>query len=374
MKHCAVVTQPRSSSGLGGYLIEALRAAAVQVDVIDCLASRAHKLLPVLRSLSFDRETMWRRRWENQLFSSGAWRRNSAANGRLLARVRRPDTRVLQVAKEYFPFPEPPAGSYALFLLYNMRLSLGDGVTPWVPPPADRARFLALETELFRRASHIFVGGTYVKENLVAEYGVDPAQVTVAGGGVHPDYLAQRVAEVPAQVTNRLVFVGWDFGMKGGQTLLEAFALARAQRPELELLVAGPDAAQQTPQPGVTWLGPVRSRGELIELYRRCDLFVMPSLRDSFGFVFLEAMTQGLPCIGTRMNAMPEIIAEGESGWLVPPRDAPALAAAMLAFYRDSGARLRMGRAALARVQDRFTWARVAEPIRARLWEDADAG
>jgi glycosyltransferase involved in cell wall biosynthesis len=59
----------------------------------------------------------------------------------------------------------------------------------------------------------------------------------------------------------------------------------------------------------------------LINLYRQSDLLVMPSLRDSFGFVFLEAMIQGVPCIGTNINAMPEIIEDAKTGYIVPVRD-----------------------------------------------------
>lgn len=79
--HFVVVTQPRASSGLGGYLIEALLQQGAAVDVVDALASKPHKLWPVLQSVRLDREAMWKARWENMLFSSWAWRRNA----RLLA-------------------------------------------------------------------------------------------------------------------------------------------------------------------------------------------------------------------------------------------------------------------------------------------------
>ncbi len=158
--------------------------------------------------------------------------------------------------------------------------------------------------------------------------------------------------------------------MKGGADLLAAFDLARRARPELTLVVAGPDRSQWREQPGVRWLGPVGSKDELIKLYRQSDLFVMPSLRDSFGFVFLEAMTQGLPCIGTNINAMPEIIEDGKTGYIVPARDPAALAKAILHFYEQEGNRGALGAAARARVQERYTWARVADLI-LRKMDDA---
>jgi len=83
----------------------------------------------------------------------------------------------------------------------------------------------------------------------------------------------------------------------------------------------------------------------------------MPSLRDSFGFVFLEAMSQGVPCIGTTINAMPEII--GDSGFVVAPDDADALAACIFEFYANPENRRVLGSRALARVRERFTWSGV---------------
>lgn len=361
--HFVVITQPRASSGLGGYLIDALRQLGAGVDVVDASASRPHKLWPVVRSMRWNREAMWKARWENILFSSWAWRRNSRRNAKLVAAVRRPNSRVLVVSKEYFPHAVGDSSVYDVFILYTMKLSLADGITPWLPPERDRESFLALETELFRKARRIFTGGAYVKPHLVNDYGVEADRILVAGGGVHPYYLNHVVTSVPDDFTNKIVFVGWDLGMKGGKDLLAAYVQVHRERPELELWIAGPDQAQWVEQEGVKWLGPVSSKDDLIALYRQSDIFVMPSLRDSFGFVFLEAMTQGVPCIGTDLNAMPEIIEDGKTGYIVPLRDAEALADAILRYYADEDNRQRMGEAALERVKERYTWDLVAKRI-----------
>jgi glycosyltransferase involved in cell wall biosynthesis len=361
--HLAIITQPRASSGLGGYISDALVRQGYTVHVLDALASKPYKLWPALQSLRVNRQAMWKARWENMLFSSRAWRRNSRRNARLLARVRRPDTRVLVVAKEYFPHEVGNSSEYDVFILYTMKLALADGITPWLPPVRDRFAFLELETELYQKARRIFTGGAYVKPHLVTEYGVAPDRVVVAGGGVHPYFLERAVEQVPEKFTNNLVFVGWDFGMKGGADLLHAFRLAHQQRPELNLKIAGPDVSQWVQQEGVEWLGPIASKDQLIDLYRRSDLFVMPSLRDSFGYVFLEAMTQGVPCIGTDFNAMPEIIQHGKTGYVIPLNNPESLANAILAYYADPSHRREMGRAALERVKNHYTWDLVAERI-----------
>ena len=149
--------------------------------------------------------------------------------------------------------------------------------------------------------------------------------------------------------------------------MLAAFRIARQSLPELTLTIVGPDASQIPAGEGIRVVGAVRSRAELLAHYRAADLFAMPSLCDSFGFVFLEAMTQGLPCIGTDLNAMPEIIADGETGYVVPLRDPGALAAAILRFYRDPENRRRMGLAAQQRVLARYTWDHVVAVMRPHL-------
>jgi glycosyltransferase involved in cell wall biosynthesis len=310
---------------------------------------------------------MWKSRWENLVFSSRAWKRNTRYVGRLLERQNLLDSPILMVGKEYFPHPDYRSLNYSVFIHHNMRLAMDDGVTPWLPPKRDVERFLELETLLYRHARHIFVGAQFLADSLVKNYGVKEDHITIAGGGPHPYFEAHPVEEVARSFTNQIIFVGWDFGMKGGQDLLQAFAIAHKSRPELTLVIAGPDESQWTNQPGVRWLGPVRSKDELIRLYRGSDLFVMPSLRDSFGFVFLEAMSQGVPCIGTDINAMPEIIQNGKTGFVVPRRNPRSLAEAILKFYDRIENRHEMGTAALRHVQRNYTWSRVAELLMQKM-------
>jgi len=368
MPDLCVGTQPQASSGLGGYLAAAFARRGCGLQLVDARSLPLPKIWPTITSFSLSRESWWRRRWEKGLYSISAWERNTRLNGRLLDRRLKPDMKILQVGKEYFPHPQFARMEYYVFLLYNMRLSLADGVTPWVPPPKDREGFLDLETRLYRHARHIFVGGAYVKASLVADYGVDAAQVTTVGGGVH-EYFLQHQPEAPPPVTKKCLFVGWDFGMKGGADAVRGFAAARAEIPDLEFIIAGPAPAEVPSGPGIRAIGPVAGRPPLLELYRQADLFIMPSLRDSFGFVFLEAMSQGLPCIGSRMNAMPEIIEDGLTGYLVPPRDANAIAAAIVKFFSQPENKRVMGARAMQRVRERFTWDRVAERMAAIMFQ-----
>jgi glycosyltransferase involved in cell wall biosynthesis len=97
------------------------------------------------------------------------------------------------------------------------------------------------------------------------------------------------------------------------------------------------------------------SEGMKNALLGHCDILAAPSLYESFGIVFLEAMRMGKPVIGTSVGGIGEIVVPGETGLLVPPQDPAALADAMVALARDARARERLGRAGLDRFLRRFS-------------------
>jgi glycosyltransferase involved in cell wall biosynthesis len=109
----------------------------------------------------------------------------------------------------------------------------------------------------------------------------------------------------------------------------------------------------------------VRFRGalpqdELLGLYRQADLFVLASRvaadgdRDGLPNVLMEAQSQGLACVATRVSAIPELVLHGETGLLVPAEDAGALTRAIDALIRDPGQRDALGRAGERRVRRDF--------------------
>lgn len=357
-----LVTNPQSSSGLGGYINDALVASGRHCVIINPLASKLHKLWPVVSSLDWSRKRMWRKRWENTLFSVRAWNRNSEYVGSKIDKLFRSGDSIMMVAKEYFPHPQVDKYPYYVFIQYTMALSLADGVTPWLPPIKDRDAFIELEKILYSQAAHVFVSAYYVKRHLVEKYGVESDRITVAGGGIHPVFEKNMAVYPKLEMSNTIIFVGWDFGMKGGDYLLQAFVKVRKEIPSARLMIVGPTRPVAR-QDGVVWIGPVNDKLKLLNYYRQADIFVMPSLRDSFGFVFLEAMSQGLPCIGTAINAMPEIISNGETGFVVPPRNAEALADAIIMLLKNDILRINMGMKALERVRQNYTWRRTAECI-----------
>ncbi len=218
------------------------------------------------------------------------------------------------------------------------------------------ARRRSLEAETARLARHVFTTSEVARRSFIEDYGCDPQSVTAVGGG------ANTLAAGPRSAPNgppRALFVGYDFERKGGGLVLDAWPEVRRRVPDAELLIAGP-RPRTAGESGVRWLGPVE-RKDLPALYRSATAFVLPSQLEPWGFVFHEAMGQGVPCIGARAFAMAEIIDEGASGLLVAPGDRAQLAAALVELLGDRARAQQMGEEGRRRVAANYTWSKVVE-------------
>ena len=91
------------------------------------------------------------------------------------------------------------------------------------------------------------------------------------------------------------------------------------------------------------------------------DLFVMSSVTEGLGTSLLDAMAAAKPAVASNTGGIPEVVADGETGLLVPPRDHHALAHALVTLLKDQRLRERMGAAGLARVRRDFSAERMVE-------------
>jgi glycosyltransferase involved in cell wall biosynthesis len=148
---------------------------------------------------------------------------------------------------------------------------------------------------------------------------------------------------------------------RGHEELLEAAAIVTREEPSVKLAVVGDGplrpalearAAALGLNGGVRFLGAVPHAAGLLPHF---DVFVLSSVWEGMSNSLLEAMAAGRPVVATRVGGNPEVVVDGETGLLVPPRDAPALAEAMLRLLRDRELARRFGDAAKRRVESHFT-------------------
>jgi len=123
-------------------------------------------------------------------------------------------------------------------------------------------------------------------------------------------------------------------------------------QPELEEL-----AKQYGVDQAICFHGVV-SDAQLKQLYEQATVFIMPSRREGFGFVFLEAMAFGVPVIGGNQDATPEVILDGKTGYLVDPTSVEQIIVATSHLLSDSELHKSMSEAGLVHVLDRFSYRR----------------
>jgi starch synthase len=191
-----------------------------------------------------------------------------------------------------------------------------------------------------------------------AEYAPDPGTDVLERYGVDPSRPA-------------VIFVGRITRQKGVPVLLRAAAsldpaaqlvlcAGQPDTPELAAEVEGLVAGLRAARSGVIWIPEMLPKRAVIQLLSHATVFACPSLYEPLGIVNLEAMACGTAVVGSAVGGIPEVVSDGETGLLVPPDDAAALAAALNALVGDPGRAAAMGRAGRERAVAEFGWRAVA--------------
>jgi phosphatidylinositol alpha-1,6-mannosyltransferase len=153
---------------------------------------------------------------------------------------------------------------------------------------------------------------------------------------------------------------------KGHDEVLDAWGGVLARVPEAVLVFAGEGddeprlrrkAAHLNIESSVRFAGFV-SDADLHALYDEAAVFAMPSRNEGFGLVYLEAMSHGVPCIGSTADAAREVIQDGVTGFLVHQQDRSALTDRIVRLLSDESRRREMGMAGRARVETLYSYAR----------------
>lgn len=220
----------------------------------------------------------------------------------------------------------------------------------------------SLERGSLAAAHHIFTFGRYVRDNIIAHYGIDPGKVTVVGSGMG-DIEPFRQAKDFSR-PNLLFVAKHLFKDKGGPLAIRAFQIARRAIPDLTLTVVAHrnDHALIPRDPTITVLSDL-PWDRLQELYRRSTLLVQPMLNDPWGQVYLEALASRTPVIGLDRNGLPEILDGGRFGVQVSQPDPDVIANAIVQALSDPEKLAEMAEAGQAYVLSNYSWDAVASRI-----------
>jgi glycosyltransferase involved in cell wall biosynthesis len=226
------------------------------------------------------------------------------------------------------------------------------------------AAFRLIERAVIRRYSGVISISESLRDFTEATTGVGTA--TIHYGLSAPSEPPTR-RERPEKA--RLLAVGRLEEQKGFDVAVQAMALVVRAEAAAHLSIAGDghrrrQLADQISALGLTdavsLLGP---RDDVHELMLGADILIHPARWEGFGLVLLEAMRAGLPIVSTKTGAIPEVVADGATGTLVPPNDPDQLAAAILELIRNPARRREMGVAGFRRLKELFSPEQMARRV-----------
>jgi glycogen(starch) synthase len=259
----------------------------------------------------------------------------------------------------------------------------------WITTPLTQARH-NIETWLVRAATRTIVCSEAMRAEVSAARKVPADELTKVHNAV--DIAAWRTSSdqqeraraalgVPSDAP-LVVLAGRIEWEKGGDVAVRALPSIRRARPGTHLVLAGTGSQRPTLEKlararrvfrSVRFAGHL-AEAELAALLGAADVALVPSSYEPFGMVTLETGAAGTPVVAGAVGGLPEVVASGRTGLLVPPRDPEALAAAVVAVLRDAALATHLVRAAQRDVEARFVWpvaARATEKVYAEAIADA---
>ena len=234
-------------------------------------------------------------------------------------------------------------------------------------------RFICWLEEQSCRKADTLVSSTVCHQNLIVnQYHLNAGQIKILPLGI--DLQGPEITTHTSNGMINVLYVSRLEKRKGTLTLLNAIPRIAEEIKNVRFTIIGRDRPHapdnrlykeffEAEHPGqkdrVNFLGFISSE-ELERHYQKSDVFVVPSVYESFGLIYVEAMKYGKPVIGCWAGGIPEVIDEGKTGFLVEPNDEQGLAEKVITLLKDEGLRRQMGAQARRHCEEKFSRQRMA--------------
>ncbi|OGX20175.1 MAG: hypothetical protein A2Y00_07030 [Omnitrophica WOR_2 bacterium GWF2_43_52] len=247
------------------------------------------------------------------------------------------------------------------------------------PFTLDRKLSCFMEDSAIIRSDLITCSTKICAQSMAEEAGIDVRRIAVIPLGVMlPDIQEERLGDnYEDDETLRVLFVGRLERRKGVHILMQAIPRILEEMPHAHFTFIGRDTFINAKNSAFTGSKkesfrefllkdfPQRMKGnlhflgfaeeaELRHYLRNCHFLVAPSLYETFGFIYIEAMSYGKPVIGCKVGGVSEVIIDQKTGIVVPPADSNALAQAIAYLLKNKQVRVKMGQAAFEHVKNNF--------------------
>jgi glycosyltransferase involved in cell wall biosynthesis len=212
---------------------------------------------------------------------------------------------------------------------------------------------------LYRRLFDMVVvtGGDKTKRELVKRDGLSADRVAAFPIGLDVDYFRpaapDRDLRLEFALPNDHLLVGlisYLRSYKGHEYFIEAARIIASQRDDVTFVIVGEGPEEQTLRSRIgqlrleTRIRMLGFRQDLLNVFRSFNVFAIPSVEgDTIPQVLMQALAVGIPVVSTTVGSIPDVVIQGETGFVVPPRDAAALAERIAALLDDAALRARLG-------------------------------
>jgi glycosyltransferase involved in cell wall biosynthesis len=221
-----------------------------------------------------------------------------------------------------------------------------------------------LQALALKKASAVIYSTTWAARSAIEDYGADAAKIHVVPMGANLDEIPPREVALARKLSDRcrLLFLGVEWARKGGDIAFETLLKLEELGIAAELTVCGctpPKAFVHERIRIIPFLdkNDKRQRGELEHLFMVSDFLFLPTRADAFGLVFCEANAFGLPVITTSTGGVPEVVKNGENGFLLPYDARGADYAEVIArVYRDNERYAELVQGSRAAFENRLNW------------------
>ncbi len=173
--------------------------------------------------------------------------------------------------------------------------------------------YIKLEQTVYKNATKVFVFGGQVARSLVDDYQLPASKIACVGAGYNVQ-VSSPPADEARYARKEILFVGIEWERKGGPMLVEAFQRILPKHPDAQLTIVG--SSPKVTLSNCTVVGRV-PLSEVSKYFEQASIFCMPSVREPFGIVYIEAMLYRLPVVALNLGATPDFIQPGVNGFVV---------------------------------------------------------
>lgn len=223
------------------------------------------------------------------------------------------------------------------------------------------SKWIDLEKKIYHNATLNFTMSTNIAKSIVEDYSCDIGKVICVYCGANSDISINEMLDDNRFSYKNILFVGIDWKRKGGPVLVEAFKTVLKTYPEATLTIVGCSPNLDIQNCNVIGRVPIQ---EVEKYYKQASVFCLPTTLEPFGIVFLEAMANKLPVIGTKIGAIPDFIYDGQNGYLVEPNNPHQISESIIRLFDSIEKCKAFGEYGYEIYRNRYTWGKTGIRIR----------